>query len=191
MTFRMWSSHRIFGSIVPPWTRKPFSPFTRAEERLASFSILTICTLLDSTRSVRATVKYALRRRIRKNRTMAVRDGTMSSSTLHTDARRPHVVELPKMGCLTTKCHRVSCNRVRDGCVSQSTPEAMLDDHMSSSDLFPMCLTTWGGYAASVTALSDVVKRVTVRCVIARCRRAPCKGVLDDFASESTFYSHT
>ena len=44
--------------------------------------------------------------------------------------------------CLITTCRRVSCNRMLDGCVSQSSSGAMLDDHMSSSDPEMGCLTT-------------------------------------------------
>ncbi len=97
----------------------------------------------------------------------------------------------PTMGCLTTTCRRVSCNRMLDGCVSHSTPGAMFDAHMSSSDLLPVCLTTCGVCALLVTALSEVVKHAAVRCLIALCRRAPWRDVLDDMESESTFYRRT
>ena len=80
--------------------------------------------------------------------------------------------------CLTTTCRRVSCNR-------------MLDDYLPSSDLLHVCWTTCCGCAVSVTALADVVKRAGGRCLMARCRRAPWRDVLDDMESESTCYSRT
>ncbi len=96
MTFRLWSSHRVLGAIVPPWTSKPFAPFKRAEERLARFSVMNLYTLLYYPMSGRATATCALRLGVRKTRTTAVRDCTMSYNTLHTDARRSHVVERPR-----------------------------------------------------------------------------------------------
>ncbi len=70
--------------------------------------------------------------------------------------------------CLTTTGRRVSCNRTLDGCVSHSSPGAMLDDYLPSSDFLHVCLTTCCGCAVSVTALADVVKRAGGRCLMAR-----------------------
>ncbi len=92
----------------------------------------------------------------------------------------------PKKGCLTTTCRRVSCHRVRDGCVSQSTPGGKLVDHMSSSDLGHVRLTTFDGYAVSVTAFSEVAKRAGGLCLMARCRRALRQTALYDGKPSNT-----
>ncbi len=88
--------------------------------------------------------------------------------------------------CLTTTYRRVSCNLMLDGCVSHSTPGAMLDDYLQSSDLLHVCLTTCCGCAVSVTALADVVKRAGGRCLMARCRRAPRQTALCDGEPSNT-----
>jgi hypothetical protein len=62
---------------------------------LSTLLIVYICTLLCYSMSVKATEKCAMRHHVRKTRSMAVLDGNMSENTIDTDARRPHVVELP------------------------------------------------------------------------------------------------